>query len=280
MPTGKHHFLIGNRSEVSTADKTALVDTVYGTNLNARATSGTEIVVDGSEVILNGDRAVRTGLLTLHTADTAVGAVLAHVCALVVVGAFNDHAYGIVEKMDNAVGTLAYANATADTLLGIDASYVILNGNGVLRADLGTVSVAEAGEGAELVAAVRHICGTAGLLSLVVVLLQVDAAGTVAGYECNLLNDVLCLNAEDGCDILCGSVTAGNTEIGLVGGLFRKSLCISVTSGVAASSAVCTGQTVTDSNCSLVLLYCKERGGNRKKHRAKKRDSKQNKNGN
>ena len=152
------------------ADKAALVDTVYGTNLNACATAGAKVVVDGSEVILNGDCAVGTGLLTLHTADTTVGAVLTHVCALIVVGAFNDNSYGIVEKMDNAVGTLAYANAAADTLLGINASNVVLDGNSVLRADSRAVAVSETGEGTELVTAVRHVGGTAGLVSLVVVL--------------------------------------------------------------------------------------------------------------
>ena len=72
---------------MSSANEVALVDAVYGTNLNTRATAGAERVVYSSEVSVHGDCAVRTGLLTLHTTDTAVGAILTHVSALVVVRA-------------------------------------------------------------------------------------------------------------------------------------------------------------------------------------------------
>ena len=240
------------------ADEATLVDAMHGTSLNARATACAKVVVDGGEVILNGDCAVGTGLLALHTADTAVLTVLTYVSALIMVGAFNDNAYGIVEKVDNAVGTLTNADATADTLLGINACYAVLDSDSVLRADSRAVTVSKTGEGAELVATVRHISGKTGLNALIFVLLLIDAAGTVAGYESNLFYNVLCLNSEDGSDLLCGSVTAGNTEIGLVGGLFRKSLSVSVASGVTASATVSAGETVTDCNGSLVLLYAEE----------------------
>ena len=243
---------------MSSADEATLVDAMHGTSLNARATACAKVVVDGSEVILNGDCAVGTGLLALHTADTAVLTVLTYVSTLIIVGAFNDNAYGIVEKVDNAVGTLTNADATADTLLGINASYAVLDSDSVLGADSHAVTVSKTGEGAELVSTVRHISGQAGLNALIFVLLLVDAAGTVAGYESNLFYNVLCLNAEDGSNLLCGIVTAGNTEIGLVGSLFRKSLSVSVASGVAASATVSAGETVTDRNGSLVLLNGEE----------------------
>ena len=67
------------------ADEVALVNAVYGTYLNTCAASGAKRVVDSSEIILHSDRAVRTGLLTLHTTDTAVGAILTYVCALIVI---------------------------------------------------------------------------------------------------------------------------------------------------------------------------------------------------
>ena len=240
------------------ANEVALVDTMDGTYLYARATAGAEVVIDGREIVLYGDSTLRTGLLTFHTADTAVGAVLTYVCTLVIVGALDNHAYGVVEKVDDTVGALAYADTASDTLLRINASHAVLYGDSVLRADFSTVSVAEAGEGAELVTAVRHVGGAAGLVSLIVVLLLVDFAGTVAGYECNLFNNVLSGNAEHSRDLLSGAVTAGNTEVSLVGRLFCKSLCIAVTAGVAASTAVSTGETVTDSNGSLVLLHAEE----------------------
>ena len=240
------------------ADEATLVDAMHGTSLNARATACAKVVVDGSEVILNGDCAVGTGLLALHTADTAVLTVLTYVSALIIVGAFNDNAYGIVEKVDNAVGTLTNADATADTLLGINARYAVLDSDSVLGADSRAVTVSKTGEGAELVSTVRHISGKAGLNALIFVLLLIDAAGTVAGYESNLFYNVLCFNAEDRSDLLCGIVTAGNAEIGLVGALFCKSLSVSVASGVAASATVSAWETVTDRNGSLVLLNGEE----------------------
>ena len=71
--------------KVCSADEVPLVDAMHGANLSASAAAGAERVVYGSEVSVHGDCAVRTGLLTLHTADTAVGAILAHVSTLVVV---------------------------------------------------------------------------------------------------------------------------------------------------------------------------------------------------
>ena len=67
------------------ADEVAFVDTVNGTNLNAGATACAKIVVDARKIILYGDCAVRTGLLTLHTADTTVGAILTGKSALILV---------------------------------------------------------------------------------------------------------------------------------------------------------------------------------------------------
>ena len=57
---------------MSAADKVALVDTVNGADLGARAAACAERVVYLGKVILDGDSAVRTGFLTLHTADAAV----------------------------------------------------------------------------------------------------------------------------------------------------------------------------------------------------------------
>ena len=255
------------------ADEATLVDTVHGTRLYACAAAGTEVVVDGCEVVLNSDSAVGTGLLALHTADTAVRAVLTCVCALVGVRALNNNAYGIVKKVNDAVGALTNADATADTLLRIYTRYAILDSDSVLRTNRYTVTVAEAGEGAELVAAVRHISGKAGLYALIFVLLFIDAAGAVAGYEGNLLDNVLSLNAEDSRDISRSLVTAGNTEVGLVGGLFSESLCVAVASGVAAGAAGGAGQTVTDSNEGLVLLNAEENVSDGKDSGSEKSDA-------
>ena len=255
----KAHALISERcSEVRSADEAALVDAVYGTNLNACAAACAKALIDGSEVILNGDRTVGTGLLALHTADTAVLAVLTSVCTLIVVRALNDNALGVVDKVDDAVGTLSDADAAADTLLGVNSGNAVLNLDSVLRTYRNAVAVAEAGVGAESVTAIGHIGGAAGFLALIVVLSFNNVAGTVAGNVSNLLNNLSSLNAENCSDALSGVVTAGDTEVGLIGGLLSKSLCVAVTSRVSAGAAVSARQTVTDGNGGLVLLNAEE----------------------
>ena len=267
-------------SEVSSANEVAFVDTVDGANLYARAATGAEGVIDGSKVVLNGDSTLRTGLLTLHTTDTTVGAVLTCESTLILVGALHNHAGGVVDKVDDTVGTLAYADAAADTLAGVNVSYAVFNGDSVLRTNSCAVAVAEAGVGAVLVTAVCHVCGETGLVALIVALSGCSLASTVAGYESNLLDNVFSLNAEDGSDTLCGRVTAGHAEVGLVGGLFSESLCIAVTSGVAASATVSAGESVTDSNEFLILFDTKEVIGNGKKYSAKERNTEEESNRN
>ena len=246
---------------MSSADEVALVDTMLGTYLYAGATAGAEVIVDGREIILYGDSATGTGLLTLHTADTAVGAILTGENTLILVGALNNNAGGVIDEVDDTVGALAYADAAADTLSGINLCYTVIDGDSVLRTNHSAVAVAEAGEGTELVTAVRHICGTAGLVSLVVALSGGSLTGAVAGNVSNLFYNVSSLNAEDSGDLLCGIVTAGDTEVGLVGSLFGQSLCVAVAARVSAGATVGAGQTVTDSEGGLVLLNSEEYAG-------------------
>lgn len=267
-------------SKMRSANEVTLVNAMYRTNLDARATAGAEIVVDGCEVILDGNCALRTGLLALHTTDTAVRAVLTGECALILVGALNDNAGGVVDKVNDAVGALTHADATADTLLGVNVSDAILNRDSALRTNARAVAVAKTSVGAVFVAAVRHISGAAGLVTLVVVLSGCYVTGAVAGNVSNLLNNVLSRNAEDFCNLLSRAVAAGNAEVGLVGGLVRKSLSIAVASRVSARAAVCTGQAVTDSESGLILLYSKEYARYGKNYRANDTDAEKEKNGN
>ena len=264
------------RSEVRSADEAAFVDAMYGTNLYACAAAGAKIVVDGRKVVLYGDSAVGTGLLALHTADTSVLAVLTYVCALIVVRALNDNTLGIVDKVDDTVGALSYTDTAADTLLGVNSGNAVLNFDSVLRTNNSAVTVAKTSIGAESVAAVRHISGEAGLVALVVVSLFNNVASAVAGNVCNLLYNVGRLNSEDSRNFLSGTVTAGNTEVSLVGNLFCKSLSIAVTSRVAARSTVCTGEAVTDRYSGLILFNTEEDAGNSKKNCAHNADAEEN----
>ena len=261
---------------MSTTNKVSFVDTVDGANLNARATTCAKTVVDSSEVVLNSDSALRTGLLTLHTADTAVGTVLTGKSALILVGTFHNDTGGVIDEVDDTVGALTYADTTTDTLSGVNVSYAVFNGDCVLGANSCAVAVAEAGVGAELVATISHICCKTGLVTLIVALSGSCVTGTVAGNVSNLFYNVLSFNAEKSCDFLSDVITTGNTEVGLVGGLFSESLCVAVTARVATCATVSAGQTVTDSNGSFVFLNTEEYARNGKKRCAYDSDADEN----
>jgi len=66
------------------ADKVAEVNTFNRTNLVTLSASGALAVIYGSKVVFNFYCAFGTILFTLHTADTAVGAYLTNLSALIV----------------------------------------------------------------------------------------------------------------------------------------------------------------------------------------------------
>ena len=248
-------------SEVRAADEVALVDAVYRASSRTLTAAGAEVVIYGREVVDNLDSTILTSLLTLHTADTAVGAYLSCQGTLIVVGALNDNSGGVLDKVDNAVGALSYTDTAADTLSRVNLSNAVLDEDSVLGTSNSTVAVAKAGKVTYLVTAVNHVGGKAGLVALVLELSVGNTAGAVTSNVSNLLYNVCRLNAEDSGDLLGGIVTAGNTEVSSLGSLFCKSLSVAVTTGEAAGTTVGAGQTLTDSYGSLVLFYRKEYSG-------------------
>ena len=267
-------FTVKSRlSEVRSAHEVTLVDAMNGADGSAGAATGALIVINSSKVVYNGDCTVGAGLLTLLTADAAVGAILSYVGAGVVVRALDNNAGGIVDKVNNAVGAGACTNAAANTLTGVNLCHAAGDADGVFGTYGDTVTVAKAGIGAKTVTAVCEVCVAAGLDTDVVVLLLYNIAGAVAGNVCDLLDNVLCLNAEDRRNILCCRVTAGGTEVGSGLASVGESLCVAVAARVAASATVCAGQAVTDSNELLILLDGKEDVCNGEKHRAESADT-------
>ena len=175
--------------------------------------------------------------------------------------------------MNDTVRALSYANATTDTLLGVNSRYTVFHSDSILRTNLYAVAVAEAGVVAESITAIRHIGGKAGLVSLIVVLLFYNFAGAVTCNVSNPLHNVLCLCSEYSRNSLSTVVAAGNAKIGLGCSAIGKSLSVAVTSGETTGATVCTGQAFTDSNSGLVLLNSKEHRGNGKHDTAYKCDT-------
>ena len=127
-------------------------------------------IIDHGKIVGNLDGTVGTNLLTLHTSDTTVGAVLASLRPLFPVGALHYHAGGIVGQMYNALGALTHTNTATDTLGVVDLCHSVVYGDRLLRANRSTVAAAKTSIGAKLIALIGRIEGMAGLLTLIVVL--------------------------------------------------------------------------------------------------------------
>ena len=249
------------------------MDAVNGASLGTLAAAGALVVFDNGKVVNNLYCAVGTGLLALAAGNTAVLAALANSRALIVIRALYNDALCIFDKMDNVVGALACTHTATDTLGRIDLGYAVINGDGVLGADSHAVAVAEAGVSTELITRVAEVSNATALDAVVDVSALGSLTVAVAGNVCNLLYYVLCLNAENGCDILGALIAAGNAEVDGIGLALCKSLCIRIATRVAASAAVSAGEGVTDSEEGLVLLDAKELVGNGKNYAANKRYS-------
>ena len=177
------------------ADEVALVDTMNGAGLGTLATAGALVIVDNRKIADNLDRIVRADLLALAATDTTVLTDLTHCRALIVAGALYDYANGILNKMDDAVRTLACTHTATDTLGGIDLGNAILDRNGVLGTDSHAIAVAEASVGTELVARIAEVCNATALHAVIYISAFGSLTVTVAGNVCNLLYNVLGLNA-------------------------------------------------------------------------------------
>ena len=262
------------------ADKVAKMDTMHGAYLRTSAASGAKLVVDRSEIVLYGNSTVRTGLLALHTADTAVRAGRACLCALIVVRAFYNDPRGVVDKVYNVVGTGACADTASDTLSRLNPCNSLVYGNCAVGASLGTVATAKACVRACLLARVEKVLYTAAVIAAIFVLGLCRIARAVAGNESNLLNDVLSLNAKYLGNPACGCITAGDAKVGFGSLTVGKSLCISVTARVAASAAVSAGKTVADSNNGRILFNREIFVRQKKKHVTNERNAKEDTNSN
>ena len=78
--------------EMRATDEIAGVNTFHGTHVVASAAACTLLIINGCKVVFNLNCSLGTGFFTFTAADTSVGADLANLGALVVAGAFDDHA--------------------------------------------------------------------------------------------------------------------------------------------------------------------------------------------
>jgi hypothetical protein len=246
--------------KMRTASEAFEVNTLLRTNILTSATSGTLRIINYSKIILNLDCTVRTGLLTLHTANTAVRTSLVGYSTLIVAGTLNNNSGLFANNVNNVVRTGLFAKTTADTLGRIYVSNTILRVDldSILRTNCDTVAVAKTSIGTNGITCVRKLCSLTGLDAVVNVLSVLRLAMTVTSNECNLSINVTCSKAHDLTDLSSNVCAAGDTEAGVVTLALTESLSVTVTTGVTASTAVSTGKAITNSNNLLIFLNCKE----------------------
>jgi hypothetical protein len=250
--------------KVSTADEITCVNTFNRTYVVANAAAGTLFVVNCCKVIFNLDSSRRTGFLALSASNTTVGANLTHLSTLVMAGAFHNYTRGIIYKAYDSVGTFLYAKAATDTLSGVYLGNisVVIYADSVSRTNLNAITVSKTSEGAVAVAGVIHIRRNTAFRAVVNIFSFRRKAGAVTSNVSNLLNYVCRFKTHYFRNVFCYSVTAGNTKARVVGFPLGNCLCISVASGITASTAIGTGKAVTHSGGLLIFLYSEKGGRN------------------
>ena len=244
---------------MSSADKVAIVYTVSRGKLGTIAARGTKIIIDSCEIVNYRYSTGRTVLLTLAASDTSVKTYLAYVSALLVVRAFYDDTGGVSYHLYDSVRTGTSTHSASDTLDRINlGNTALVNADSLCGADAHTVAVAKTSKGASAVTREAHVCRAAGRGAVVIVLSLFLGAVAVTSNVSNHFNNVLRLDTKHCRNLSCGSVTAGDTEVGLIRLAVAKRLGIAVASGVSASTAVCTGEALTHRCDLFIFLYTEE----------------------
>jgi len=213
------------------ADEVAEMYTFNGTHIMTLPAARALIIINHSKIILNLYSAVGTGFLTLSAADTTVQAYLADLSALIVVRALDDNARGVVNEVNNTVGTSFDAKTAAYAPSWVNLRYIFLgiDAYSVSWADLHAVTVAKTRKGTESVAGIVHISRRTAGYTLIAVFSLLRSAGAVTAHVSDALNNVARRKSHNLSYLTCDTVAAGNTEARIIGGAVTKSLGVSVT---------------------------------------------------
>lgn len=200
------------------ANEIALVYAFNRTYLAASTAVDTFFIIYRSKVILDNNSTGGAGLFAFSAGNTAIFAVLTHLRALIMIVTGYSNARGIADKVDYAVGAFFYTHSATYAFSWVDScNALVVYANCVTRAYFNAIAIAEAGKGTEVIAVIIHVCRAAGFRTVVVVFLFFRKAKTVAGNVCNLLYDVLRVNAHNFRYRFGSSVTARDTQICLRG---------------------------------------------------------------
>ena len=130
------------------------------------------------------NRVMLTCLLALHAADTGYLADLHGLSTLLLVAAHYMCKVSVRNDLDQVLGTGLYTESAGNALVLIDHGKAVLDDDGLLRADRGTVSLAEASERTGGVALEHKACSLTGINTIIYILGRCIAAYAIAVYEC------------------------------------------------------------------------------------------------
>ena len=195
------------------ANKVSEVNTFRRANLVTGSATRAFVVINSCKIVDYLYSALGTLLSAESAAYTAILANLANVSALVVAAALYNYTLGVVDKMNYSVGTLLCAKTASYTLPRIDLRNILLgiNADSISWTNVHTIAVAKARESTFTVAGIEEIRAGASHRSGVNVLSLFGMTRAVTSNVSNTLNNVTCLNSHYFGNILCHTVTAGNT---------------------------------------------------------------------
>ena len=245
---------------------------LLGASLSTFAAAYALALIDVSKVIGNGNSLMLAGLNALHAADAACLASLHSLCALLLVVAHYKQLVVSGNYLDNVVGAGLSAKSAADAGIRINVSNAVLDVDSVLGANLSAIAETHASEGAGTLAAEEYLGSLAGFHALILILIGGVITGAVASYNRDHGDNVARIETEQSADALGSVSAAGNAEVssGLLAG--DKGLSVRVTACVSASTAVCTGEALTNGTKALIYRNRHELGCDRKNYRTDKSD--------
>ena len=236
------------------------MDRSDGASVDASAAARALGVIEKGKVFVHSDRAVGAGTCTLGASDTAVCAHLTGESALIVVGTADRDDGAVLLHLDGAVGTGLCTESATRAEARNDLCYAVVDDDGVVGTNRCAVAETDAGEGTDVFALPMLCRLTAGgeAVAEVLFILLGSLAGTVASDVGKELDGLASLNAEDSRDLLRSGIAAGNAEVGFGDLALGESSCVAVASAEAASTAVSTGERVTDSEELFILFDSEE----------------------
>ena len=221
------------------------------TLIDTQTASLTFLGIDVGEIVLNGDGIKLADFLALAAADTCILAVLHGYAALVLVDTFHPNTAGItlndttlLAKLDDEFGTSLHTCTAGNTLLGIDLgkTTLLIDVNGIELTGFDTVTQTDTSEDASRLTCKRCVSHSTALCAVVNSALGSNAVFAVTAHNCEFGIGGSCLHTQNTGHLRHDVSTAHGAHETVEGSCLDASISHTMTSGEAATAAVCAGK--------------------------------------